>query len=147
MYPMQPMYGAPGYGFRAQSPYQQPAMMAAQPVPNAAQQPVGQPPTVTPVTDIRQAELAAIPFDELPYYYHDTSTGDIYVKRFDRATGKSPIVVYKQVIPEQPAPPQYVTMDMLQALARRVDDLAAALQPQQEPVRPRKASRKEDEEA
>lgn len=148
MYPMQPMYGAPGYGFRAPT-YPQP-MTTPQQMPQAPampQQPtMAQQATVTPVTDIRQAELAPIPFDELPYYYHDTSTGDIYVKHFDRISGKSPIVVYKQVMPEQPVAQQYATMDMLQALARRVDDLTAALQPPQEPVRARKASRKEDEE-
>lgn len=111
--PNQPMYGMPGFGFRNPQ-YQQ-----------ALQQP--QQSTVTYVTSRAQAEVAQIPFDGQMYFYFNTSTRELYGKAFDPQTGNCPLIEYAPVT--QPAPPQFATMDMFEALSRRVEDMAAMIAP------------------
>lgn len=122
MYPNQPMYGMPGFGFRNQPMYQQPS------------QPAPQQSVVTMVTSKAQAEVAQIPFDGQPYFFYNTSTRELYGKAFDPQTGNCPLIDYAPVT--QAPPPQYATVDMLDALTRRVEEMSAM-------ITPRKATRKE----
>lgn len=116
MYPNQPMYGMPGFGFRNQM-FQQPA-----PVP----QPAPQQSTVTYVTSRAQAEVAQIPFDGQMYFFLNTSTRELYGKAFDPNTGSCPLIDYAPAAPASPPPqPQWATVDMVNELAQRLDALTA----------------------
>lgn len=117
--PIPPFSG--GFGFRPQpvqgyypQQMQQPPQMAPQLSPAA--------PGVTLVTDRQQADVAVIPFDGQPVYYHNTSTDEVYVKRFDHNTGKSPVVVYRRAadVEERPA---FVPLEAFEALMQRVEAL------------------------
>lgn len=114
-----PPFGG-GFGFRPPQPMQ--GYYPPQPIPQPTA-PSG--PGVTLVTDRQQADVAVIPFDGQPVYYHNTSTDEVYVKRFDPNTGKSPVVVYRRAadMEERPA---YAPMAALEDLMRRVAALEGA---------------------
>ena len=112
----QNMYGVPGYGFR------NPMYNAAPQAPVMPQQM-----TVTPVTGMAQVEAAQVSFDGTPAYFYDTSADAVYIKQFDPRNGTSPVVTYRRE--QQAPPPQYATVEMLADLARRVEDMAAMIQP------------------
>lgn len=119
-----PPFGG-GFGFRPQQPMQgyfpqqmqQPQQMAPQLSPAA--------PGVTLVTDRQQAELATIPFDGTPYYYHNTANDELYVKRFDGNTGRSPMITYRR-IPEGEERPAFVLLEAFESLMQRVAALEGA---------------------
>lgn len=112
MYPNQPMFGMPGYGFRNQ------VFQTAQPTPQQS--------TVTYVTSRAQAEVAQIPFDGQMYFFLNTSTRELYGKAFDLNTGSCPLVDYAPVTPAAPPqPPQWATVEMVNELAQRLDALTA----------------------
>lgn len=121
MFPNQPYM--PGYGFRNPM-YQQPAV----------QQQTLQQMLVTPVTGMTQVDAAQAPFDGTPMFFYDTAADALYVKQFDARNGTAPVTVYKRE--KMAEPPQYATVEMLADLARRVEEMATAMQP-------RKATRKE----
>jgi hypothetical protein len=112
----------PGYGFR--NP------VYPQPNPQQAIQQM----MVTPVTGMAQVEAAQAPFDGTPMFFYDTAANAVYIKQFDVSTGTAPVSTYR--MEPKAAPPQYATVEMLSDLARRVEDMAAMIQP-------RKATRKE----
>lgn len=125
MYNQQPTppFGG-GFGFRPQpmqgyfpQQMQQPPQMAPQVAPAS--------PGVTLVTDRQQAELAAIPFDGAPYYYHNTANDELYVKRFNIETGRSPMITYRRV-PEGEERPAFVPLEAFEALMQRVANLEGA---------------------
>lgn len=132
MYPNQPMYGVPGFGFR--NPMYQQAPMAPQPMQQSAPQQM----TVTPVTGMAQVDSAQVSFDGAPLFFYDTSADAIYIKQFDSRNGTAPISVYRREAQAQPK--QYATVDMLNELARKVEGLYAA---DDEHVRQRRAARRE----
>lgn len=135
-------YTPPGYGgFRPQMPYYP---QSATPPQQATQLPAPvQQSTVTMVTSRAQAEVAQIPFDGQPYFFMDTASRKLYCKSFDPQTGLCPLLEYAPVVQEQP--PQYVTMDMFSTLAQKVEELTSMLPAADEPVRHRRAQRKEEE--
>lgn len=108
----QNMYGVPGYGFR------NPMYNAAPQTPVVPQQM-----SVTPVTGMAQVEAAQVSFDGTPAYFYDTAADAVYIKQFDPRNGTSPIVTYRRE--QQPPPPQYATVEMVNALAERLDALTA----------------------
>ena len=112
----------PGSGFR--NP------VYPQPTPQQAIQQM----MVTLVTGMAQVEAAQAPFDGTPMFFYDTSANAVYIKQFDASTGTAPVSTYR--MEPKAAPPQYATVEMLSDLARRVEDMAAMIQP-------RKATRKE----
>lgn len=112
----------PGYSFR--NP------VYPQPNPQQAIQQM----MVTPVTGMAQVEAAQAPFDGTPMFFYDTAANAVYIKQFDASTGTAPVSTYR--MEPKAAPPQYATVEMLSDLARRVEDMAAMIQP-------RKATRKE----
>ena len=130
MYQQMPPFGG-GFGFRPQHPmqgyYQQP------------QQPAPMPTGVMMVTDRQQAEVAAIPFDGSAAYFHNTATDDLYVKRFDLSTGKSPLTVYRRVM-ETDDRPVYATVAALEELGQRVAALEGAGRDEYQPRRAREGS-------
>ena len=105
----------PGYGFRS----------PVYPQPNP--QPTIQQMMVTPVTGMAQVEAAQAPFDGTPMFFYDTSANSVYIKQFDANTGTAPVSTYR--MEPKAAPPQYATVEMLSDLARRVEDMAAMIQP------------------
>ena len=115
----------PGYGFR-NPVYPQPT-----PPPQTIQQMA-----VTPVTGMAQVEAAQAPFDGTPMFFYDTAANAVYIKQFDANTGTAPVSTYR--MEPKAAPPQYATVEMLSDLARRVEDMAAMIQP-------RRTTRKEPE--
>lgn len=112
----QNMYGVPGYGFRS------PMYNTTPQTPVMPQQM-----TVTPVTGMAQVEAAQVAFDGTPAYFYDTSSDTVYIKQFDPRNGTSPIVTYRRE--QQPPPPQYATVEMFGELSRRVEEMAAMIQP------------------
>lgn len=114
-----PPFGG-GYGFRQPMQGYFPQQMQ-QPPQMAPQLSTGGP-GVTFVTDRQQAELATIPFDGVPNYYHNTANDEVYIKRFDGNTGRSPVVTYRRV-PEAEERPAFVPLDAFEALLRRVEAL------------------------
>lgn len=106
----------PGYGFR-NPVYPQPT-----PPPQTIQQMM-----VTPVTGMAQVEAAQAPFDGTPMFFYDTAANAVYIKQFDANTGTAPVSTYR--MEPKAAPPQYATVEMLSDLARRVEDMAALIQP------------------
>ncbi len=119
----QNMYGVPGYGFR------NPMYNAAPQTPVVPQQMA-----VTPVTGMAQVEAAQVSFDGTPAYFYDTAADAVYIKQFDPRNGTSPIVTYRRE--QQAPPPQYATVEMVNALAERLDALTS----------PKAARRKENDE-
>ena len=119
MFPNQPYM--PGYNFRS-------------PMYPAPQQPTIQQMAVTPVTGMAQVEAAQVSFDGTPAYFYDTAADAVYIKQFDPRNGTSPIVTYRRE--QQAPPPQYATVDMVNALAERLDALTS----------PKAARRKENDE-
>ena len=112
----------PGYGFR-------------NPVyPQSNPQQAIQQMMVTLVTGMAQVEAAQAPFDGTPMFFYDTAANAVYIKQFDANTGTAPVSTYR--MEPKAAPPQYATVEMLSDLARRVEDMAALIQP-------RRATRKE----
>lgn len=105
----------PGYGFRS----------PVYPQPNPQQ--TIQQMMVTPVTGMAQVEAAQAPFDGTPMFFYDTSANAVYIKQFDANTGTAPVSTYR--MEPKAAPPQYATVEMLSDLARRVEDMAAMIQP------------------
>ena len=105
----------PGYGFR--NP------VYPQPNPQQAIQQM----MVTPVTGMAQVEAAQAPFDGTPMFFYDTAANAVYIKQFDVSTGTAPVSTYR--MEPKAAPPQYATVEMLSDLARRVEDMAALIQP------------------
>lgn len=118
-----PMYGMPGYGFRNPM-IQQPA---------APQQPSLQQASVTYVTGMGPVDAAQAPFDGTPLFFYDTSADTVYIKQFDSSNGTAPVTIYRT---ERKVVQQYATVEMLDGLARRVEEMAAMMAP-------RKAARKE----
>lgn len=101
-----------GYGFRPQSMYpQQMAQQAPQMM------------AVTPVTGMTQVEAAQVAFDGTPAFFYDTAADAIYLKQFNPANGTSPVTVYRREAPV--TPPQWATVEMVNALAERLDALTA----------------------
>lgn len=108
----QNMYGVPGYGFR------NPMYNAAPQTPFMPQQM-----TVTPVTGMAQVEAAQVSFDGTPSFFYNTAQDALYIKQFNPQNGTSPIATYCR---EAVAPsPQYATVEMVNALAERLDVLTA----------------------
>lgn len=107
-------YGAPGYGFRAPM-YQQPAAVPQQPIQQG---------TVTYVTGMGPVDAAQAPFDGTPLFFYDTAADTVYVKQFDSSNGTAPVTVYRT---ERKVVQQYATVEMLDGLARRVEEMAAML--------------------
>lgn len=111
MFPTANMYQQ-GYGFRPQSVYpQQMAQQAPQMM------------AVTPVTGMTQVEAAQVAFDGTPAFFYDTAADAIYLKQFNPANGTSPVTVYRREAPV--TPPQWATVEMVNALAERLDALTA----------------------
>ena len=101
-----------GYGFRPQSMYpQQMAQQAPQMM------------TVTPVTGMTQVEAAQVSFDGTPAFFYDTAADALYVKQFNPANGTSPVTVYRREA--HATPPQWATVEMVNALSERLDALTA----------------------
>lgn len=98
---------------------------------------------MTLVTSREQAVVAQIPFDGNTYFFYDTASDELYSKRFDPATGQSPLSVYKR---EPPA--QEVTFAPL-ALVQQMGQQIQAMQEQLQAMQPktRKATSKEDDAA
>lgn len=113
--PYPPMYGAPGFGFRNPG-FPQPA---------APQQPQLQQASVTYVTGMGPVDAAQAPFDSTPLFFYDTSADVIYIKQFDSSNGTAPVTVYRTE--RKAAPMQYATLEMLAALAQKVDEMAAMI--------------------
>ena len=103
-------------GFRPQMGMYPQQMMAPQP-----QQP--QTMTIMPVTGTAAVEAAQAPFDGTALFFYDTAANAVYVKQFDASNGTAPVTVYRPV--SQAAPPQYATVEMVNALAERLDALTA----------------------
>lgn len=101
----------PGYSFR--NP------VYPQPNPQQAIQQM----MVTPVTGMAQVEAAQVPFDGTPAFFYDTAQDALYIKQFNPQNGTSPIATYRReaVAP----PPQWATVEMVNALAERLDALTA----------------------
>lgn len=118
MYPNQPMYGMPGYGFRNPM-YQQTQQLQQM--------------TVTPVTGMAQVDSAQVSFDGAPLFFYDTSADAVYVKQFNAANGTAPVTIYRRE--QQAQPPQYVTMDAFSALAQRVEEMSAMIAPKRKPAK------------
>ena len=114
--PNQPMYGMPGYGFRNPM-FQQPAV---------PQQPTLQQASVTYVTGMGPVDAAQAPFDSTPLFFYDTAADVVYVKQFDSSNGTAPVTIYRT---ERKVVQQYATVEMLDGLARRVEEMAAMLAP------------------
>lgn len=106
MFPNQPYM--PGYNFRS-------------PMYPAPQQPTIQQMTVTPVTGMAQVEAAQVSFDGTPAFFYDTAQDALYVKQFNPQNGTSPIATYRREAVAQP--PQWATVEMVNALAERLDAL------------------------
>lgn len=138
-------YTPPGFGgFRPQMPYYPQAVTPPQ---SAGQAPAAvQQSAVTMVTSRAQAEVAQIPFDGQPYFFMDTSSRRLYCKSFDPQTGMCPMIEYAPVVQEQP--PKFATLEMLNALAKRVEDMAAMIAPAPDvdQTSKRRVSRKEETE-
>lgn len=114
--PNQPMYGMPGYGFRNPM-FQQPAV---------SQQPTLQQGSVTYVTGMGPVDAAQAPFDSTPLFFYDTAADVVYVKQFDSSNGTAPVTIYRT---ERKVVQQYATVEMLDGLARRVEEMSAMLAP------------------
>ena len=102
-----------------------------QPVPPATP-PAPQLMTVTPVTGMAQVEAAQVSFDGVPAFFYDTAQDVICVKQFNPQNGTSPITVYRRE--PQAAPPQYATVEMVNALAERLDALTAPRAPRRKEI-------------
>lgn len=126
MYPNQPMYGMPGFGFRNPM-YQQPAVAPQQTTTIPQQM------AVTPVTGMAQVEAAQVAFDGTPAYFYDTAADAVYIKQFDPRNGTSPVVVYRRE--QQAPPPQWATVEMLENLSRRVEEMSAMIAPKRKPAK------------
>lgn len=63
------------------------------------------------------------------FLFHDRANGMIYSKLIDPQTGMPEFKAYAEVHPEQQQVPQYVTVDMLQAMQKDIDQRFAALTP------------------
>jgi len=63
------------------------------------------------------------------FLFHDRANGMIYSKLIDPQTGMPEFKAYAEVQPEAEQAPQYVTIDMLQALRSDIDERFAALAP------------------
>lgn len=114
MFPQNTMFPTPGMmpGFRPQTMYP-PQLQPSSP----------QMMPVTMVTGMAQVEAAQVSFDGVPAFFYDTSADAMYIKQFNAANGTSPVTVYRR---EAPAPaPQWATVDMVNALAERLDALTA----------------------
>lgn len=122
MFPNQPMYGMPGYGFRNPM-FQQPA---------APQQPALQQASVTYVTGMGPVDAAQAPFDGTPLFFYDTAADTVYIKQFDSSNGTAPVTVYRT---ERKVIQQYATVEMLDGLARRVEEMSAMLAPRRKPAK------------
>lgn len=114
MFPTANMY-QPGFGFRPQSMYPQQMQQMAQPAPQMM--------AVTPVTGMTQVEAAQVSFDGTPAFFYDTSADALYVKQFNPQNGTSPVTIYRREAPA--TPPQWATVEMVNALAERLDALTA----------------------
>ena len=125
MFPNQPMYSMPGFGFR--NP------MYPQPAPVPQQAPALQQASVTYVTGMGPVDAAQAPFDGTPLFFYDTAADVVYIKQFDSSNGTAPVTVYKT--DRKATPPQYVTMDAFAALAQRVEDMSAMIAPKRRPAK------------
>lgn len=129
MYPNQPMYGMPGFGFRNPM-YPQAAAIPQQMAQNAA---IPQQMAITPVTGMAQVDAAQVSFDGTPAYFYDTAADAVYIKQFDPRNGTSPVAVYRRE--QQAPPPQFATVEMLDSLARRVEEMSAMIAPKRKPAK------------
>lgn len=116
-------------GFRPQMGiYPQPMQPIPPMVPTP--QPVQQVPqtmTITPVTGMAPVEAAQAPFDGTALFFFDTAANAVYVKQFDASNGTAPVTIYRPV--PQAAPPQYATVEMVNALAERLDAITTQKAP------------------
>ena len=108
----------PGFGFRPQIFQQQ----------NMPQQPqtVQQLP-ITFVSGMAPVEAAQAPFDGTPLLFYDTSIDAVHIKQFDANTGTAPVRTYKTE--QKNVQPQFATVEMFAELSKRVEDVAAMIQP------------------
>lgn len=121
----QPMYQQPANYMNPQQ-IQLQQMMSQ---PQQAQQPTV---TVRLVTNYNEADAAQIAFDDSINLFMNMASGEIYLKRFDRNSGRAPIVVYR---PEHPKTAQdtqgqqneYATVEMVEAIKSRLNELADAM--------------------
>ena len=126
MYPTPNMF--PGFrpqGMGMYQPQMQP-VPPIMPVPQPVQQ-LPQTMTITPVTGMAPVEAAQAPFDGTALFFYDTAANAVYIKQFDASNGTAPVTIYR---PEpQAAPPQWATVEMVNALAERLDALTAPKSP------------------
>lgn len=133
-FPAQP---APGY--YAPAPYPQQAYPAPQNMPQAYPPAAPQQPQQTVnarmVTSREEASAAQIPFDSTINIFINLPADEIYIKRFDMATGGAIFAEYRrgQPQPRASAPdsgtsPQYATQDMLEQLRGDVGEIRAELE-------------------
>ena len=85
------------------------------------QQPMPQMIPVTMVTGMAQVEAAQVSFDGTPAFFYDTAADSMYIKQFNPQNGTSPVVTYRRETPVPP--PQWATVEMVNALAERLDAL------------------------
>lgn len=106
----------PGYGFR--NP------MYTQPAPVPQQAPALQQASVTYVTGMGPVDAAQAPFDGTPLFFYDTAADTVYIKQFDSSNGTAPVTIYRT---ERKVVQQYATVEMLNGLASRVEEMSAML--------------------
>lgn len=104
-------------GFRPQSMGMYPQQM------QQISQPAPQMMAVTPVTAMAQVEAAQVSFDGTPAFFYNTSEDVVLVKQFNPANGTSPVTAYRREA--QAVPQQYATVEMVNALAQRLDAMTA----------------------
>lgn len=77
----------------------------------------------------REEAVAANVMPGMPCMFVDRANGMAYYKAIDPNTGAVEFRTLKEVQPEAQQAPQYVTIDMLQALRSDIDERFAALAP------------------
>lgn len=125
---MYPGYQQPMFGATYQPRYQQQAAPVAQGA-------------LTYVTSREQAVVAQIPFDGNTYYFANTSNDEVYAKRFDPATGQSPLETYRKEAPA--AAPAFAPLALVQQMGQQIQAMQEQLQALQPKTR-KTASKEED---
>lgn len=103
-------YNAP-YTYPQYTPQALTGQPIMQPLPAAPQTQSGF--ACRPVTSRAEVEAYQIPFDGSATYFVDTSSGKIYSKAFDFASGSAPIVTYVREVQQVV---RYATIEDLEAL-------------------------------
>ncbi len=79
-----------------------------------------------PVSNIQEATSYRVSLDGTPTYFHNMSTGEIYLKRTNRQTGTCEFEVFTKVMPEK------VNSITLETLNQKIDGIYTLLNPVEE---------------